>query len=480
MKTPPQPQTTALGVAGMLVLLAGQLLPLVDFSIINVALESISRTLGASHTELELVVAVYGVAFAMCLALGGRLGDRIGRRKVYLWGVALFGLASLLCGLATSVPMLLVARALQGAGAALAVPQILAILHVSLSGRAHARAIGAYGSVGGVAFIICQVLGGQLVSWDVAGLGWRTIFLINLPVCAAILLSAPRVVPETRSDKAPGFDLAGTGLLGLVILCLLVAMSLGPLLDWPLWTRAMLVMVAPLLWALWRTERRQRWPLLPPSLLALGSMRFGLALALVFFGSWSGFMFVVALTLQIGVGMSPALSGQAFIALGAAFFLMALSSGQVVRRFGIVPSVLLGFGLQIPGLLWLAHVMAAQWPAVGVLTLAVPTVFIGAGQALIVSGFYRISLSEVPAADAGAASAMLSTMQQAALGLGPALYGGLFAWRLQAGESYPAALGVALGSEVFAMGVLALTALVFGLRRRRGASMVTPRRCEAR
>ena len=167
--------------------------------------------------------------------------------------------------------------------------------------------------------------------------------------------------------------------------CLLLAMSLGPVLDWPLWTRAMLVMVAPLLWALWRTERRQAWPLLPPSLLALGSMRFGLALALVFFGSWSGFMFVVALTLQIGVGMSPALSGQAFIALGAAFFLMALSSGQVVRRIGNLPSVLVGFSLQIPGLLGLIHVMDAHWPAVGVLTLVAPSVFIGAGQALIVS-----------------------------------------------------------------------------------------------
>ncbi|QID19314.1 MFS transporter [Nitrogeniibacter mangrovi] len=460
------PARQTLGLPGILILLAGQLLPLVDFSIINVALESLSRTLGASHTELELVVAVYGVAFAVCLALGGRLGDRLGRRRVYLWGVGLFGLASLLCGLAGSVPMLLAARALQGVGAALAVPQILASLHVCLRGPAHSKAIGAYGAVGGIAFIIGQVLGGQLVSWDVAGLGWRSIFLINLPVCLSILLSTRRFVPETRSAHAPGFDLRGTGLLALLILCLLVAMSLGPLLHWPAWSLGMLVAVVPLAGGLWRTEQRQRWPLLPPPVMALASMRFGLLLALVFFASWSGFMFVVALTLQAGAGLSSAQSGQAFVMLGAAYFLMALMSARVTRWLGTVAMLLLGFALQVPGLFGLIHSIGAQWSQLDPWTIAPASVFIGAGQALIVSAFYRISLGEVPAADAGAASAMLSTVQQAALGLGPALFGGLFAWSLAQGQDYPRALGRALELEIAGMLGLAVLAALFGLRRR--------------
>lgn len=463
---PSQPQ---LAWPGILVLLAGQLLPLVDFSIINVALGAISADLGASHTELELVVAVYGIAFAVSLALGGRLGDRLGRRRLFSLGVALFGLASLFCALATSVPMLLVARVLQGLAAALAVPQILATLHVSLHGESHSKAIGAYGSVGGLAFIIGQVLGGLLVSWDLAGMGWRSVFLINLPICAAILWAAPRWVPQTRSDQAPGLDLKGAGLLGLILCCLLLASALGPVLAWPRWAQLMpLAALALGLW-LWRVEQRQPWPLLPPRLFALGSMRFGLLLALLFFASWSGFMFVLALTLQAGLGMSPSQSGTAFLALGLAFSVVAVNSARVNGRLGPVLTLLLGLVLQIPGLGLLIASMARAWPEVSALTLVPASLLIGAGQALIVGCFYRIGLADVSKADAGSASAMLSTVQQSALGLGPALFGGVFAWRL-AGGGYMPAISLTLALEMAAMLLLALMAVHFGLKARRAAA----------
>ncbi|GAB7261758.1 hypothetical protein DZS_33870 [Dickeya ananatis] len=145
---------------GLMVLLTGQLLPMIDFSIVNVALEAIAHSLSASPAELELVVSVYGVAFAVSLAMGGRLGDNLGRRRVFLTGVAVFGVASLLCGIAQSVWVLLAARALQGVGAALVVPQILATIHVCLRGREHARALGLYSAIGGLAFVVGQVLGG--------------------------------------------------------------------------------------------------------------------------------------------------------------------------------------------------------------------------------------------------------------------------------------------------------------------------------
>ena len=209
MRTPPATVSTAtpaatpastaatptLGPGGLYVLLAGQLLPQIDFSIVNVALHPIEHGLHASATELELLVAVYGVAFAVCLAMGGRLGDNFGRRRIFNLGVLLFGIASLLCGVAGSMPMLLGARLLQGAAAALLVPQILATIHVGLRGASHARALALFASVGGIAFIIGQVLGGFLVDADIGGLGWRNAFLINLPVCAAILALSPRVIP---------------------------------------------------------------------------------------------------------------------------------------------------------------------------------------------------------------------------------------------------------------------------------------------
>ncbi|WP_034019548.1 MFS transporter [Pseudomonas aeruginosa] len=244
--------SSRLGLAGLCILLAGQLLPMIDFSIVNVALDALAHSLGASETELELIVAVYGVAFAVCLAMGGRLGDNYGRRRLFDLGVALFAVASLLCGLAGSVWLLLVARALQGVGAALIVPQILATLHVSLSGHAHSRALAAYGAIGGLAFVVGQVLGGFLVSADIGGLGWRSVFLINLPICLGILLCSRRWVPETRAEHAARVDAPGTLLLAALILCLLLPLALGPSLHWS-WPCALLLAAAvPLLAWLFR------------------------------------------------------------------------------------------------------------------------------------------------------------------------------------------------------------------------------------
>ena len=144
--------TPQLRQAGLMVLLAGLLLPMIDFSIVNVALDAMAHSLQATPTQLALIVAVYGITFAVCLAMGGRLGDNYGRRRVFISGVGIFALASLLCGMASGTGMLMFARALQGVGAALIVPQILATLHITLQGREHARAIGLYGGMGGLAF----------------------------------------------------------------------------------------------------------------------------------------------------------------------------------------------------------------------------------------------------------------------------------------------------------------------------------------
>ncbi|MCV4201679.1 MFS transporter, partial [Pseudomonas aeruginosa] len=398
--------SSRLGLAGLCILLAGQLLPMIDFSIVNVALDALAHSLGASETELELIVAVYGVAFAVCLAMGGRLGDNYGRRRLFDLGVALFAVASLLCGLAGSVWLLLVARALQGVGAALVVPQILATLHVSLSGHAHSRALAAYGAIGGLAFVVGQVLGGFLVSADIGGLGWRSVFLINLPICLGILLCSRRWVPETRAEHAARVDAPGTLLLAALILCLLLPLALGPSLHWS-WPCALLLAAAvPLLAWLWRTElrqeRRQAWPLLPPSLLRLPSIRFGLLLAILFFACWSGFMFALALALQAGAGLSPVQAGNAFIALGASYFVSALLTARVAARIGPVRLLLLGCVIQMCGLLGLMLTLQRVWPQPGILNLAPATLVIGFGQAFIVSSFFRIGLSEVPAAQAGA------------------------------------------------------------------------------
>lgn len=451
--------TTTLGRAGLIVLLAGQLLPMIDFSIVNVALDAMAASLHASAIELALIVSIYGIAFAVCLAMGGRLGDNFGRRRLFISGVWLFALASLLCGLASSVNMLLLARALQGVGAALVVPQILATLHITLQGRAHAWAIGLYGGIGGLAFIIGQVMGGFLIGADIAGYGWRSVFLINLPVCLLILLTARRFIPETRNEHPLSVDKAGTLLLAGATGSLMVALALGPVLHWS-WPCLLLLLLFPLLLAqLWRTEtaleNRGGAPLLPPVLLRLPSMRFGISLAVLFFSCWSGFMFAVALTLQSGIGMSAFSSGNAFIALGAAYFLVSLSSTRIVEKLGKRHTLLLGCLIQMSGLLLLLATFYYGWSAVSILTLMPATAVIGGGQALIVSTFYRIGMADVPKNYAGAGSAMLSTVQQAAFGMGPMALGSLFTQTLQHGD-YRQAVGATLVAEWLLM--LALVA----------------------
>lgn len=456
--------STTLRQGGLIVLLAGQLLPMIDFSIVNVALDAMSATLHASPIQLELIVAVYGIAFAVSLAMGGRLGDNFGRRRVFSTGVLLFGIASLICGIAPNVWALLLARALQGIGAALIVPQILATLHVTLHGREHSRALGLYGGIGGMAFIIGQVLGGFLINADPGGYGWRSVFLINIPLCLAILLLAPRSIPETQNDRRVAIDWPGTLYLVGAIGCLLTALALGPLLHWS-WPCIVLLVAFPLLLSQLRRveqalEKRGGAPLLPPALMRLHGVRFGLTIAVLFFCCWSGFMFVVALTLQSGLGLSAFQSGNAFIALGVAYFISSLLSARVVERLGKVPTLITGCAIQMTGLLGLAWTFNHGWPHVGIAQLIPATALIGFGQAFIVSCFFRIGLAEVPKSHAGAGSAMLSTVQQAAFGLGPMVLGAVYSHGLISTGNYQHAVLSSLGTEWAIMLVLVISAVI--------------------
>lgn len=451
------------GRAGLLLLLTGQMLPLIDTSITNVALDSITHSLDASATQLELIVALYGVSFAVCLAMGSKLGDNYGRRRLFMWGVALFGLASLLCGMANSIGGLLAARTLQGAGAALIVPQILTTLHVTLKGSAHARAISLYGGIGGIAFIVGQMGGGWLVSADIAGLGWRNAFFINVPICLLVLAFSRRYVPETRREAHSAIDWQGTFSLALILCCLLFPMALGPELHWPWTLQLLLVAILPLLaWmrtnAL-RKQQRGEQPLLPPRLLKLTSIRFGMAIALLFFSAWSGFMFCMALTMQAGLGMAPWQSGNSFIALGVAYFVSALYAPRLIARFSMGRILLIGLAVQIAGLLLLMATFGHFGTQTSSLAMVPSTALIGYGQALIVNSFYRIGMRDISASDAGAGSAILSTLQQATLGLGPAILGSLFLTLARGGGTYPQALIDFLAVEVAMMLLLGAIAL---------------------
>ena len=452
------------GRAGLILLLTGQMLPMIDTSITNVALDAITHSLHATATELELIVALYGVAFAVCLALGSKLGDNLGRRRLFMWGVASFGLASLLCGMAGNIEQLLAARIVQGAGAALIMPQILATLHVTLKGTAHAKAISLFGGIGGIAFIVGQMGGGWLVSADIAGLGWRNAFFINVPICLVVLALSRRFVPETRRETPSRIDWTGTVLLAIILCCLLFPMALGPQWHWSWPLKVMLLAIIPLGWLTAlnarKKERENAHPLIPPRLLQLRSVRFGILIAMLFFSVWSGFMFCMALTMQTGLGMAPWQSGNSFIALGVTYFISAWFAPRLIARYSTSTILLTGLTIQIAGLLALIATFRVWGTENTALTLAPATGLVGYGQALIVNSFYRIGMRDIQPDDAGAASAILSTLQQAALGLGPAIFGAILLHALQNHHGdYTQAVNVFLMVETAMMVVLALATL---------------------
>ncbi|GGS44623.1 MFS transporter [Streptomyces cinerochromogenes] len=419
----------ALGGPGLFTVLLAAALPLVDFFIVNVALPAIGADLAAGEAVLELVVAGYGVAYAVLLVLGGRLGDLFGRRRLFLGGMAAFGLTSLACGLAPGAWSLVAARVAQGASAAAMLPQVLATIQSATSGARRAKAMSLYGATAGLAMVAGQILGGVLVAADVAGTGWRAIFLVNVPVVVVGLALAARYVPETRSQHPEPVDGPGTVLLAVSLLTLLVPLTEGRAAGWPLWTWLSLAAFPCAAGAFWVVERRAdrsgRTPLVPPSLFRVPSMRRGLELLLPFSIGFSGFMFMIALALQQGAGLGPVPAGLALAPMAVAYLLVSLAGPRLIARHG-TRVVTAGAVLQGVGLLLILLTVWRDWPRLDVLALLPGTAVAGAGQALQLPNVMRIVLSEVPPARAGVGSGVMVTTQQSALALGVATLGTLF------------------------------------------------------
>ncbi|EYT80971.1 MFS transporter [Streptomyces sp. Tu 6176] len=419
----------ALSGLGLFTVLLGAALPLIDFFIVNVALPTMGRDLHAGEAVLELVVAGYGVAYAVLLVLGGRLGDLFGRRRLFLGGMAAFGLTSLACGLAPDAWSLVGARVAQGAAAAAMLPQVLATIQAATAGPRRARAMGLYGATAGLSMVAGQILGGVLVAADLWGTGWRSVFLVNVPVAAVGLVLAARAVPETRSQRPEPVDGPGTVLLAASLLTLLVPLTEGRAAHWPLWTWLSLAAFPAV--AAWfyaverRADRAGRTPLVPPSLFRLVSLRRGLALIVPFSIGFSGFMFVIAVALQQGARLGPVPAGLALAPMAVVFFLVSLAGPRLVARFG-TRVVTAGAVVQFVGVGLLALAVHGSWPHVGFVELLPGAAVAGAGQALQLPVIFRIILSEVPTARAGVGSGVMVTAQQSALALGVATLGTLF------------------------------------------------------
>ncbi|ASR00155.1 MFS transporter [Streptomyces sp. 11-1-2] len=446
---------------GLFTVLLGAALPLIDFFIVNVALPTMDHDLHAGPAVLELVVAGYGVAYAVLLVLGGRLGDTFGRRRLFLAGMAAFGLTSLACGLAPDAWSLVGARVAQGASAALMLPQVLATIHSSTSGTRRARALSMYGATAGLSMVAGQILGGVLVAADIAGTGWRAVFLVNVPVAVIGLILAVRTVPETRSERPAPVDVPGTVLLALSLITLMVPLTEGRAAGWPLWTWLTLGAFPLVAAAFYVVERRAdragRTPLLPPSLFALNGLRRGLPMVVPFSIGFGGFMFVIAVALQQGLRYGPVEAGLALAPMATTFFVASLMGPRLVGRYGS-RVVTAGGLIQAVGIAVLMLAVWRDWQGLSLAGLLPGVALAGFGQGLQLPVLIRIVLADVPNDRAGVGSGVMVTTQQSALALGVATLGTLFL-SLEPSMGMGDALVITLAAQLAAIALTLLLSL---------------------
>ncbi|MFD7457508.1 MULTISPECIES: MFS transporter [unclassified Streptomyces] len=449
------------------IVMTAAFMDLVDVTIVNIALPSMQRADGATLSQIQWITAGYALAFAAGLITGGRLGDIHGRKRVFLIGIGGFTLASALCGFAANPEMLVAARVLQGAMAALMVPQVLSIVHATFPAHERGKVFGLFGAVVGLGAVSGPLLGALLTEWNLFGLEWRPIFLINLPVGLAGLILGGRFITESKAPRALKLDLVGVALVTLGLLMLVYPLTRGRELGWPLWGYASMAGALAVFAVLVAYERRKAVrdgsPLIELSLFKVKSFAAGIAVQTVFGIALGVFFLVWTLYMQIGLGWGPLKAGLTGIPFSVAVSMAAgLSVQKLVPRFGRKV-------LQAGALTMAAGVLLYLWEAdhyglaIAPWQMALPLVVMGAGMGLIVAPLTDAVLSGVPREHSGSASGLINTVQQMgnALGLGlvSVVFFGVIDEHLSLAETGPAYVNAfqhALGWVAAVLGVIFL------------------------
>jgi MFS family permease len=459
------------------VLLVGAFLPPLDFFIVNVALPSIQGSLDTSTAELQLVISGYAAAYAVFLITGGRLGDLFGRRRIFLIGISGFGLASVVCGLATSPAMLIGGRVLQGLSAAAMAPQGLASVHALFPVHERSRALGLYGATVGLAAVIAQSIGGALISADIFHLEWRIIFLINLPVIAVVLIAGLPLLPYARGDSPAPIDWVGVLLCAVTLGLLIVPLVEGRELSWPWWAYAMLIATPGAGYCFWRYEmafaRRGGVPLVSVDLVRMPGLMSGLA-GVLFFYVVSAFFLVFSVYLQSALGMSPLETGLVFLPCGLGFLIGPLTTPLAIRVFGgWVPAI--GMLLEVVGCLYLAALIAdapAQMPAQVPLIVAVG--LLGFGQGWALPTLVRSVIDRAPVTGSGMIAGITNSALQISAALGVAVIGGVF-FSVAGTSPSPISMAKALTAAMLCIGASLAMSAILSIVASRSSFRVAPR-----
>ncbi|MEU8529622.1 MFS transporter [Streptomyces sp. NPDC048629] len=451
------------------VVLAAQFMALLDVFIVNVAAPTIRTELAASGAGLQLIVAGYTIAYAVLLITGARLGDRIGHRRMYLVGLALFTAASLACGLAAETGQLIAFRVVQGAGSALMIPQVLSLIQRNFTGEGRLRALGAYAAVLATGAAAGQVAGGILVSADLFGASWRPVFLVNVPIGLVLLVLGVRVLPRDESadaGRARPLDLPGLVLLAVSVSLLTVPLVLGQEQDWPLWSWLSLAASVAVFAVFFAHESRLAGrggaPLVAPRVLRSPGMGRAVLRIAVAMAVNAGFLFTLTLHVQGGLGFSALRAGLTFAPTAVVFGAVGLTWRRWPaswQRF-LVPG---GFALTAAGTLAVGWVLGDG--STGGAGLYVAFAAVGAGLSLAFSPALTGALATVRPEDAADASGLLATVTQLGQLVGVATFGTLFLNRLDAPG--PHASADALWICALALCFASILGAIGGLVRRR-------------
>ncbi len=401
---------------------------LLDVSIVNVAIPAIRSNLGANNADIQFVIAGYGLAYAVLLITGGRLGDIFGRKKLFLIGMSGFVIASALCGLAQSAIMLDLSRVLQGAMAAMMYPQVLSVIQVSFPSQERARVFGFVGAVIGIATITGPLAGGLIIRDDITGGSWRWIFLVNLPIGIAALIAATRLISESRAPNATRLDVVGVLLATAGILLLVYPLVEGQVAGWPAWTFICMA-ISPVMLVLFVLYERSlpstRFPLVQLSLFRIRSFAVGVGISAVFIAGIPAFFFTFSLMLQVGLGFSALNAGLTTIPWSLSSAVASAMSTRVAPRLGKY-TIAIGATLLVIGMLGVIGTLHLQGTKLTGWDLIPSFVVSGLGLGTVIAPLLNIILAGVPGRDAGSASGVLTTFQQLGGAIGVAVVGVVF------------------------------------------------------
>ena len=414
------------------VALVAGFMTLLDVSIINVAVPSIEEGLDASSNQIQWVLTGYAVAFALVLVPSGRLGDSYGRKRLWMVGLAIFTLSSLACGLVQDATLLAVARVVQGFGAGMLNPQNTALIQTLFSGRERARAFGIFGATVGISTAVGPVLGGALIQVVPGDYGWRSVFLINVPIGIVGLILASRWIPTEERRPAQRQDVGGALLLGVAVVLVLLGVQEREMLGWALAVGAVVVALA-VVYGFWRYEkhvaRTGTVPIVNPRLMGESSYTSGVALGALYFGGFTAIFYTLSLYLQQSVGYSALETGLAQTPFAVATAVAAPRAGRAIADRGRQITVV-GLCLVIAGLLATIAVVVLVAPAVGTgwtgLLIAAPLALAGVGSGMVISPNITQTLATISGAESGSASGVLQTLQRIGGGLGIAVVGSVF------------------------------------------------------